>query len=62
MKRWGPDGKGYVATRPTCGPLLFLSPTLKHRNPPNGKGYVATLLTCGPMMILSPHSEALGTP
>ena len=27
-------GGGYVANLPTCGPLLVLSPTLKHCEPP----------------------------
>ena len=47
-------GRGYVATLPTCGPLLILSPALKRRGPLDGRGYVATLPTCGPLLILSP--------
>ena len=27
-------GRGYVATLPTCGPLLNLPPALKHGDPP----------------------------
>ena len=33
-----PDGTGYVATRPTCRPLLILSPTLQRWGPPKWRG------------------------
>ena len=33
-----PGGRGYVATRPTCGPLLILSPALKRWGPPTRQG------------------------
>ena len=61
-------GRGYVATLPTNGPLLILSPALKRwdspkrQDPLGGRGYVATLPTYGPLMILPPRSEAVGTP
>ena len=33
-----PDGRGYVATRPTCGLPLLLPPTLKQLAPPEWQG------------------------
>ena len=57
-----PGGKGYVATLPTCGPLLILPPALKRWGPPGGKGYVATLPTCGPLLILPPALKRWGPP
>ena len=37
-QKWSPSGPSDVATRPTCGPLLFLSPALKRWGPPRRKG------------------------
>ena len=34
----GRDGRGYVATVPTCRPFLILSPGAKHWGPPRGHG------------------------
>ena len=50
------------ATRPTCGPLLNLSPALKHWLSPNGKGYVATGPICRPHLTLSPALKHWGPP
>ena len=33
-----PGGRGYVATLPTCGPLLILPPALKRWGPPRRQG------------------------
>ena len=33
-----PGGRGYVATRPTCGPLLILPPALMRWGPPKAAG------------------------
>ena len=54
--------RGYVATLPTCGPLLILPPALKRWGPPGGRGYVATLPTCGPPLILPPALKRWGSP
>ena len=52
----------YVATLPTCGPLLILPPALKRWDPPGGKGFLATLPTCGPLLILPPALKRWGPP
>ena len=56
-----------MAIRPTCAPLLLLSPTLERSGPPGGRGYLPTYLTCGPLVIPSftlkrwgPLGEAAG--
>ena len=36
-------GRGYVATRPTCGPLLILFPALKRWGPPRRQGLCSNL-------------------
>ena len=51
---------GYVATLPTCGPLLILPTALKRWGPPGGSSYVATLPTCGPRRILPPALKRRG--
>ena len=57
-----PCGRGYVATLPTCGPLLMLPPSRgSDGDPLGGKGYVATLPTCGPSLILAPAQKRRGT-
>ena len=43
-----------VTNLPICGPLLILSPALRHWGPQDGRGYAATTPTCGPLLILSP--------
>ena len=53
-----PDGRGYVANLPTCGPLLILSPALSFGDPLDGKGYVFNLPTCGSLLILTPADFA----
>ena len=57
-----PGGRGYVATLPTCGPLLIVSPALKRWGPPGGRGYVATSPTCVPSLILPPALKRWGPP
>ena len=53
---------GYVATLPTCGPLLILPPVLKRWGAPRRHGNVATLPTCGPLLILPPALKRWGPP
>ena len=36
-------GRGYVATLPTCGPLLILPPALKRWGPPRRQGLCSPL-------------------
>ena len=38
VKRWGPNGRGYVAHVPFRGPPLILSPAVKHWEPPRRQG------------------------
>ena len=53
-----PSGKGYVATRPICGPfLMFLPPLWSVGEPLDVKGYVATRPICGPLLIGSPVAK-----
>ena len=46
---------GHVASRPTCGLFLIVSPALKRWGAPGDRGYVAT-------SDFIPRSKALGTP
>ena len=55
-------GRGYVTTRPICGPFLILSPALKRWGPPGGRGYVTTRAICGPPVIPSPALNRWGPP
>ena len=49
-----PQGsRGYVATLPSCGPLLIVPQGLKHRRPRKRQGLCS---------YLAPGSEAVGTP
>ena len=53
---------GYVATLPTCGPLLILPPALKRRGPPRRKGLCSHLAHLRATSDSAPRSEAEGTP
>ena len=54
---------GYVATRPTCGPFLVLSPTLERwRSAQNSRDCVATRPICEPIRIFSPALKRWGAP
>ena len=55
------DGRGKVASMPTCGPFLILSAKQSIGNPRDGRCSLATVPTCGPFLILS-SCRALGTP
>ena len=56
LKCWGsPDGSGYIAILPTCGPFLIVSYRSESIGDPlDGMGYVATRPICGPLLIFSP--------
>ena len=63
LKRWGPpppSGRRYVDTRPTCGPLLILSPGLKCGDPRGGRRYVATIPLVGQGVGVSENSDSVG--
>ena len=53
---------GYVATLPTCGPLLILPPALKRWGPPRRQGFWSHLAHLWPTSDSAPCSEALGVP
>ena len=56
------DGRGYAATRSTIGPLLILSPVMKHGELPTRKGlccHQAHLCASSDFVL---HYEALGNP
>ena len=55
-------GNGYVATLPTCGQLLILSPALKRRAPPRRQGLCSHLANLWATCDFAPRSEAEGTP
>ena len=65
-----PDGRDYVATKTTCGPLLILSPALKFGDPPNGSADFVSrseVLPPPPLMVRPTsdfvlRSEVLGIP
>ena len=51
--RGPPDGRGYVANPPICGPFLILSPCSEALGtPPDGRGYVANLPICTEYLVL----------
>ena len=52
---------GYVATLPTCGPLLILPPALKRWGPPRRQGLCSHLAHVWATSDFAPRSEALGT-
>ena len=54
--------KGYVATLPTCGPLLILSPALKRRGSPRWQGLCSHLAHLWATSDSAPRSEAEGLP
>ena len=53
---------GYVATLPTIGPLLILSPALKRRGPPRRQGLCSHLAHKWAPSDFVPRSEAEGIP
>ena len=57
-----PGGTGYVATRPTCGPFLILSPTLKRWGPPRRQGLCSHPAHLWANSDSVSRSEVLGTP
>ena len=54
--------KGYVATLPTCGPLLILPPALKRWGSPGRQGLCSHLAHLWATSDSAPRSEAVGTP
>ena len=50
--------KGYVATLPTSGPLLILSPALKRRGSPRRQGLCSHLAHKWATSDSAPRSEA----
>ena len=52
----------YVATLPTCGPLVILPPTLKRWGHPRGQGLCSHLGHLWATSHSAPCSEAVGTP
>ena len=57
-----PSGRGYVATLPTCGPLLILPPARKRWGPPWRQGLCSHLAHLWATSDSAPRSEAVGTP
>ena len=57
-----PGGRGYVATLPTCGPLLILPPALKRWGPPIRQGLCSHLTHLWSTSDFAPRCEAVGTP
>ena len=57
-----PNGRGYVATLPTSGPLLILSPALKGRGSPRRQGLRSHLAHKWATSDFVPRSEAVGIP
>ena len=55
-------GRGYVATLPTCGPLLILPPALKRRGPPRRQGLCSHVAHLWATSDSAACSEAVGTP
>ena len=56
------DGRGYVATHPTCGPPLILSPALKCWGPPGWQGLCSHLAHLWATSDFVPCFEVVGTP
>ena len=57
-----PGGRGYVATLPTCGPLLILPPARKRWGPPRWQGLCSHLAHLWATSVSAPRSKAVGTP
>ena len=57
-----PNGRGYLANPPTCGPLLILSPALKRWEPSKRQGLCHQSAHLWAMADFVPRFEALGTP
>ena len=55
-------GKGYVATLPTCGPLLILPPALKRWGLPRRQWLCSHLAHLWATSNSAPRFEAMGTP
>ena len=55
-------GRGYVATLPTCGPSLMLSPALKRWGSPGQHGLCSHLAHLWATSDPAPRCEALGIP
>ena len=56
------DGRGCVATMPTCGPLFILSPAMKHWGSPRRQGLGSHCAHMWATFYFVPCYEALGTP
>ena len=56
------DPRGYVAIRPTCGPLLILSPALKRWGTHKWQGLCSHLAHLWAIAEFVPRFEALRTP
>ena len=54
------SGRGYVATLPTCGPLLIVPPALKRWGPPRRQGLCSHLAHLWATFDSAPRSEAVG--
>ena len=52
----------WVATLPTCGPLLILPPALKRRGPPRRQGLSSHLAHTWATSDSAPRSKAAGIP
>ena len=52
---------GYIATLPTCGPLLILPPALKRWGPPRRQGLCSHLARLWATSDFAPRSKAVGT-
>ena len=55
-------GRAYLATLPTCGPLLNLPPALKRWGPPKRQGLCSHVAHSWATSDSAPRSEAVGTP
>ena len=54
--------RGYVATLPTCGPLLIVPPALKRWGPPRRQGLCSHLAHLWATFASAPRCEAVGSP
>ena len=57
-----PNGRGYVATRPSYDPLLILYPSLKCWGPPTWQGLCSPEAHLWASCDFIPCSETLGSP
>ena len=53
---------GYVATLPSCGPVLILRPALKRWRPPRRQGLLSHLAHLWATSDSAPRFEAVETP